>query len=73
MGLISSVQTLLHYSSLHQVCSYSYPGFKEFPPIHAEPQKSFLPWCPSGQHVTPQALSFLHATTFYFHATENVL
>lgn len=35
MGLISSVQTLLHYSSLHQVCSYSYPGFKEFPPIHA--------------------------------------
>lgn len=35
MGLISSVQTLLHYSSLHQACSYSYPGFKEFPPIQA--------------------------------------
>lgn len=34
MGLISSVQTLLHYSSLHQVCSYSHPGFQEFPPLH---------------------------------------
>ena len=67
MGLISSVQTLLHYSSLHQVCSYSYPGFKEFPPIRAVLNifLSFCLCCPSGWHITSQISSFLEATIFY--------
>lgn len=63
MGLISSVQTLLHYSSLHQVCSYSYPGFEEFPPIHAVRNILLSLCCPSGWHSTSQ-FSLLEATTF---------
>lgn len=66
MGLISSVQTLLHYSSLHQVCSYSYPGFKEFPPIHAV-LNIFLSVFVVHQDGTSyrRFFSFLEATIFY--------
>lgn len=57
MGLISSVQTLLHYSSLHQVCSYSYTGFKEFPPLHTV--RNIWPCCPSGWHIREQSFPSL--------------